>query len=102
MNNSIEIWFKRITYAVIIIFFSGIMVNFLVEDFRFSNLRWIYTSGKMFYLSGLVLSIIVGLLNSIFIVFVSKTKLKVKIMYSFLTLLPFLIVFILMVNAFSG
>lgn len=78
------------------------MVNFLVEGFRFSNLRWIYTTGKMFYLSGLVLSIIIGLLNSIFIAFVSKAKLKVKITYSFLALLPFLIVFILMVNAFRG
>ena len=100
MNNAIEIWFKRITYAVIILFFSSIMVNFLVEGFRFSNLRWIYTTGKIFYFSGLVLSIIVGFLNSILIAFVSKASLKVKIWYSILTLLPLLIIFILMVNAF--
>lgn len=97
MNNAIEIWFKRITYAVIILFFSAIMVNFLVEGFRFSNLRWIYTTGKIFYFSGLVLSIIVGLLNSIFIAFVSKASLKVKIAYSILTLLPFFILLSLMV-----
>lgn len=102
MNNAIEIWFKRITYAVILLFFSAIMVNFLVEGFRFSNLRWIYTTGKIFYLSGFVLSIIVGFLNSIFIAFVSKVSLNVKLAYSILSLLPCLIVFILIVNPFNG
>ncbi|QTV05825.1 hypothetical protein [Faecalibacter bovis] len=49
MNTELNVWFKRITYAVIILFIGGFILAYLTNDLRYSNLRWMYIAGRMIY-----------------------------------------------------
>ncbi|MBS7333169.1 MAG: hypothetical protein KIG88_06210 [Weeksellaceae bacterium] len=100
MNTELNVWFKRITYAVIMLFIGGFILAYLTNDLRYSNLRWMYIAGRMIYFLGLFLGIIIGILNSVFIAFVSNASLKLKLSYFFLSLLPLIIFLILTISIF--